>query len=292
MLEAPILPALSPVPLACRRATAADEGMDMLPAPPASYAKLPGSFDALARDIRARMLMDAACNAGGPYTESEWAPRPGGVRGKWSSEVVMAPGQYVGCHTPAAAGHDAHAGLLPAKASFNLACVPPRMVATFTVPFQLPTLNRLSPTPPSLCQSCVPLRCRGAPRGSPSPAPSLPATRWSPSCTSTPLHATSSALQVGVGKQCLAGCPPAWWADLAQAALTPSAIPCPRSPGNPRWQAVSLRDADWGAYNGEIKVIELFTNHESWYGDVTPSPRCKAGQCLENGQPAGAAAQA
>ena len=110
------------------------------------------------------------------------------------------------------------------------------------------------------------------------------------------LHEHTSARYLfrspGGGGKAVLGCPPAWWADLAQAALTPSAIPCPRSPGNPRWQAVSLRDADWGAYNGEIKVIELFTNHESWYGDVTPSPRCKAGQCLENGQPAGAAAQA
>ena len=75
---------------------------------------------------------------------------------------------------------------------------------------------------------------------------------------------------------------------------SPLSVPSlPHPPGNPRWQAVSLRDADWAAYNGEVKAIELFTNHESWYGDVTPSPRCKpAGQCLENGQPAGAAAQA
>lgn len=55
-------------------------------------------------------------------------------------------------------------------------------------------------------------------------------------------------------------------------------------PGNPRWQAVSLRDADWAAFNGEVQVIDLSTNHESWYGDVTPALRCKrGGECLEMG---------
>lgn len=67
-------------PLACRRATAAGKGMDMLPTPPPSYAKVPGSFESIARSIRLHMLMDAACKDGGPYPAGEWAPRPGGVR--------------------------------------------------------------------------------------------------------------------------------------------------------------------------------------------------------------------
>ena len=54
--------------------------MDMLPSPPPGYARLLGTFDSLARDIRLRLLMDAACKEGGAYPEKEWAPRPGGVR--------------------------------------------------------------------------------------------------------------------------------------------------------------------------------------------------------------------
>ncbi|KAL4458866.1 hypothetical protein ABPG75_013731 [Micractinium tetrahymenae] len=61
-----------------RAAMAAGRGVDILPAPPASYAYLPGSMEAMARDVRMRMLLDAACNANGAYPEREWAPGAGG----------------------------------------------------------------------------------------------------------------------------------------------------------------------------------------------------------------------
>lgn len=79
-LASPSMPCNRHPPLACRRATAAGKGMDMLPTPPPSYAKVPGSFESIARSIRLHMLMDAACKDGGPYPAGEWAPRPGGVR--------------------------------------------------------------------------------------------------------------------------------------------------------------------------------------------------------------------
>jgi len=70
-----------------------------------------------------------------------------------------------------------------------------------------------------------------------------------------------------------------------------------RSPGNPRWQAVDLRGADWVSFNGEVRVIELFANHESWYGDVTPRSSASAahtqeGGCLQTSQADGLAAEA
>lgn len=66
-----------------------------------------------------------------------------------------------------------------------------------------------------------------------------------------------------------------------------------RSPGNPRWLAVSLRDADWGAYNGEVRVIELRTDDEAWFGDVTqPAGGEPGAACLHKGESAGATAQA
>jgi hypothetical protein len=37
--------------------------MDALPGPPGSYARVPGSLEALARDIRLRMLMKASSAA-------------------------------------------------------------------------------------------------------------------------------------------------------------------------------------------------------------------------------------
>lgn len=74
--------------------------MDMLPTPPPSYAKVPGSFDSIARSIRLHMLMDAACKDGGPYPSGEWAPRPGGVRhGRWGGLAVLLAGAswWLGC---------------------------------------------------------------------------------------------------------------------------------------------------------------------------------------------------
>lgn len=42
-----------------------------------------------------------------------------------------------------------------------------------------------------------------------------------------------------------------------------------RSPGSPRWQGVRLRNADWSAYGGATRAIELAVGAEDWYGDLT-----------------------
>lgn len=42
-----------------------------------------------------------------------------------------------------------------------------------------------------------------------------------------------------------------------------------RTPGNPRWQGVSLKQADWSVYGGQIRRIPLLANSNAWYGDVT-----------------------
>ena len=49
--------------------------MDMLPAPPASYAMLPGSMESIARGLRVHLLTEAACREA--YPNREWAPRDG-----------------------------------------------------------------------------------------------------------------------------------------------------------------------------------------------------------------------
>lgn len=66
-----------------------------------------------------------------------------------------------------------------------------------------------------------------------------------------------------------------------------------RSPGSPHWQGVRLRDADWAAYGGASRTIELSVGAEAWYADLT-SPTAGGEQALSGGLqlPLGCAAAA
>ncbi len=55
-----------------------------------------------------------------------------------------------------------------------------------------------------------------------------------------------------------------------------------RSPGSPRWQGVRLRDADWTAYGGARRAIELSVGAEAWFADLT-SPSGGGEQALSGG---------
>lgn len=79
----PGAPQPTPHPLpACSKSIATKSSIDPLPGPPAGYPRVPGSFESLARDVRLRMLLSAACYEGGEYpTGQSWAPQEGGVSG-------------------------------------------------------------------------------------------------------------------------------------------------------------------------------------------------------------------
>lgn len=65
---------------ACSQSVATNSSIDPLPGPPIGYPRVPGSFESLARDVRLRMLLSAACYEGGEYpTSQSWAPQQGGV---------------------------------------------------------------------------------------------------------------------------------------------------------------------------------------------------------------------
>lgn len=66
-----------------------------------------------------------------------------------------------------------------------------------------------------------------------------------------------------------------------------------RSPGSPRWQGVRLRGADWGAYGGATRAIELSVGAEAWFSDLTAPGAEEApssGSHLQLGRTAAAAA--